>query len=144
MFHTIVTINSNCLTTQHSLVSQMKACGVLCEVQSEHLRIHLHRQLWPLIQSNACSFEICGGQSGTGTSFLPVLWFSLSVSFYQLFPLIFILTLLLSKRLANKTWKPSNTLCSSRCQAALDRKVLFHCLIFTLGIYNFIKTEWPN
>jgi len=38
-FHTILTINSNCITTQHSLVFLMKAHCALCEMQSEHLHI---------------------------------------------------------------------------------------------------------
>lgn len=42
------------------------------------------------VRSRFSPFRICGGQSGTGKRFLPVLLFSQSVSFHQCATLIFI------------------------------------------------------
>jgi len=60
------------------------------------------------IQSQATSCEICGGESGNGTSFVFESFdVSPSVSFHQCHIIVCILILLLSEGQAGKVWEPS-------------------------------------
>jgi hypothetical protein len=78
-----------------------------------------------LVRSQVTPCEICGGQSGTGTSLLRLLRFSLSISFIQ-YSLIFIYTLVVPERQKCEAWEPSKKQCSFADRGGWDSTELAH------------------
>jgi len=79
---------------------------------------------WPRVDPR--SFRvICDGRSGTGTEFIPVFLFLLSVSFHQCC-IIIIYTFLLPERQMDQAWEPSKKKhCSYGNRKALDFHFFF-------------------
>jgi hypothetical protein len=73
------------------------------------------------VRSQASLCTICGGKSGTGIGLSPSTSFSLSVSSYQFFILLFNYMLPLPEEQQGEAWKPSKKQCSFGNRGALDR-----------------------